>query len=203
MQLSDIVLPRSSACSAALEVATTYASPALVNHSLRSYVWAAAYGDAHGLDHDPELLFVAAVLHDIGLVAEFDSHTVPFEVAGGSVAWVFAAGAGWARDRRQRVAEVIIRHMWDEVDPGADPEGFLLCRATGVDISGRNAGDFPDEFRAEVLRRYPRLDLAEEFVRCFEDQAKRKPDSTAAAMARSGLAARMARNPLEPQAPEE
>jgi hypothetical protein len=34
------------------------------------------------------------MLHDIGLVKEFDSHTVPFEQAGGHVAWVFGAGAG-------------------------------------------------------------------------------------------------------------
>ncbi|MDQ0381201.1 HD domain-containing protein [Amycolatopsis thermophila] len=197
MRLADVVLPDSAVCSAAVDVAETYASPALLNHSFRSYTWAAAYGTAQGLAFDPELLFVAALLHDIGLVAEFDSHTVPFEVAGGSVAWVFAAGAGWSRDRRRRVSEVVVRHMGTEVDPAQDPEGFLLARATGVDITGRNVDDFPAGFRAEVLQRYPRLGLVEEFVRCFEDQAKRKPDSSAAAAIGNDLAARMARNPLE------
>lgn len=36
-----------------------------------------------------------------------------------------------------------------------------------------------------------------EFLRCFADQAERKPDSTAAAAMRHDLAARMAANPLE------
>jgi hypothetical protein len=39
------------------------------------------------------------MLHDIGLVPEFDSHTVPFEDAGGHVARVFGAGPDGLRAR--------------------------------------------------------------------------------------------------------
>jgi hypothetical protein len=88
--------------------------------------------------------------------------------------------------------------MADSVDPDADPEGFLLERATGFDISGRAPEEFPDELRAAALDRYPRLELAAEFLACFEEQARRKPDSTAAAAVRSGIAQRLAANPLEP-----
>ncbi|MEU7989046.1 hypothetical protein AB0B56_29705 [Streptosporangium canum] len=48
-------------------------------------------------------------LHDIGLVKEFDSHTVPFEEVGGHLAWVFAAGADWPVERRVRASEVDVR----------------------------------------------------------------------------------------------
>ena len=41
------------------------------------------------------LLYVAAMLHDIGLVGAFDNATVSFDEAGGNIAWMFAAGAGW------------------------------------------------------------------------------------------------------------
>ena len=44
-----------------------FSSPALVNHCLRSYLWAAAYGAEHRLIFDAELLYVSAMLHDIGL----------------------------------------------------------------------------------------------------------------------------------------
>ena len=53
----------------------------------------------------------------------FDSHAVPFEEAGGHVARVFAAGAGWPAERRERLAEVIIRHMWPRVDVSVVPAG--------------------------------------------------------------------------------
>ncbi|MEU8776812.1 HD domain-containing protein [Streptomyces sp. NPDC048606] len=187
--------PDTAACAAALEVAAAYCTPALLNHSVRSYVWACAYADARGIAYDAELLYVAALLHDLGLTPEFDSHTVPFDEAGGHVAWVFAAGAGWPAERRRRLSEVIVRHMWDAVDVDLDPEGHLLERATGVDISGRNAEDFTDAFRAEVLARHPREGLAQEFLACFRDQAARKPESSAAAAVRGGLAERVLADP--------
>jgi hypothetical protein len=197
MDVDALVTPPSRTGELALEVAREYSSPALLNHSIRSYAWAADHGSRHGIRFDAELLYVAALLHDIGLVKEFDNHTVPFEEAGGHVAWAFGAGAGWPAERRTRVSEVIVRHMWHEVDVADDPEGYLLELSTALDISGRNAGDWSGELKAEILRRLPRLDLVTEFVRCFEDQASRKPESTAAAAIRSGVAERVARNPLE------
>ena len=110
---------------------------------MRAYLWAAAYARRDGIAFDAELLYVSAMLHDIGLVKEFDNHTVPFEEAGGHVAWVFGAAAGWPVARRLRAAEVIVRHMWDEVDVAEDPEGHLLELSTGMDISGRRTEEIP------------------------------------------------------------
>ncbi len=198
MHLADLPLPSSPAARAALAVAEEYHTDAVVNHCVRSYLWGAAQGRLTGLGFDDELLFVAAMLHDLALVPEFDNHSLPFEHAGGHVAWVFGAGAGWSRERSTRAAEIIVRHMWDEVDPAVDPEGHLLCIGTGLDISGRNAELWPETLRADVLDRYPRLTLREEFLACFRDQAARKPTSSAADAIASGVAARLAANPLEP-----
>ena len=77
--------------------------------------------------------------------------------------------------------------MQPRVDVSVDPEGYLLARATETEIIGTNVNDFSAGFRAEVLERYPRLDITESFLACFQGQAKRKPDSSAAASVRSGL----------------
>ena len=197
MRLSELEIPATPACLTALEVATEYCSPALLNHSVRAYLWAAGYAATRGIAFDAELLYVSAMLHDLALVKEFDNHRVPFEEAGGHVAWVFGAGAGWPVARRRRAAEIIVRHMWDTVDVVADPEGHLLELSTGMDISGRRTEDIPADLRRDVLARYPRAGLAEEFVACFRDQAARKPDSLAAKFVASGFAARVAANPLD------
>jgi hypothetical protein len=196
MLLADVPHPQTPASAAALEV-VAYSSPALVNHCRRSYVWAAAYAVQHGMAVDLELLYVAAMLHDLGLVTEFDNHTVPFEEAGGHVAWVFAAGAGWPLPRRQRTAEIVVRHMWDAVDADEDPEGYLLEIATGLDISGRNPTWWDPELRADVVAALPRLTLAQEFTACIRDQAERKPTSSAARAVARGLDRRLAANPLD------
>lgn len=196
LNFDDIPQPQSPVALAALEVATAYCSPSLVNHSVRSYLWAAAYGLLHQIPFDVELLYVSALLHDLGLVRPFDSHAVAFEEASGHVAWVFGAGAGWPAARRERLAEIIVRHMGDDVDPEVDAEGHLLQIATSLDISGRRLERWPAELRREVLDQIPRLVLDQEFIRCFEDQADRKPDSSAAAAVRAGIADRITANPL-------
>ena len=190
-------LPDTPACRLAREVVAEFSSPALVNHCLRSYLWAADHAARHGIGFDAELLFVSAMVHDLGLTPAFDSATLPFEEAGGAVGWVFAAGAGWPVERRRRVAEIVVAHMAPEVDVAADPEGHLLELATGLDISGRDPDAWPVGLRAEVLDRYPRQGLIEEFVACFTDQARRKPDSLAGRFAAAGFAARARANPLD------
>ncbi|MFF3323755.1 HD domain-containing protein [Streptomyces sp. NPDC002889] len=197
MRIDDLVIPDTPVCVAAQEVATAYCSPALLNHSMRSYLWAAAYGMANDVAFDPELLYVASMFHDIGLAKEFDSHTVSFDETGGHVAWVFGAAAGWPVERRQRVSEVIVRHMWDHVDVSMDPEGHLLEFSTSLDISGRRTDALPAKFRAEILERYPRLGLGDEFLACFKSQADRKPHSSAADSIRNNIAERIATNPLD------
>lgn len=191
------LIPDTAASSAALEVASAYLSPALLSHSRRVYLWAAAFGSQEGIEYDAELLFTAAMFHDLSLAPEFDSHTVSFEEAGGHVARVFATGAGWPTERRERLGEVIVRHMWPDVDPADDPEGHLLSRAAALDIVGKDIDAVSPTFRAEVLQQHPRLDLAAEFLTCFQAQADRKPTSSAARAIQSGLPTRIATNPLD------
>jgi hypothetical protein len=197
LRFQDIPRPESEAATAALEIAAAYYSPSLLNHCLRSYLWAASYGLMSHVSFDTELLYVASVFHDIGLATEFDNHTLPFEEAGGHVARVFAAGAGWPATRGVRAAEIIAAHMRGDVDAGDDPEGYLLAVATRFDISGARADAWPPSLQAEVVTFLPRLEIAGEFLRCFHDQAARKPESAAAASLRSGLAGRLDANPLD------
>jgi hypothetical protein len=197
MDIASLLPTPSPATTAAREVVVRYSSAALVTHCERSYLWSASLGQLKRLRYDPELLYVASMLHDLGLVPAFDNHLAPFEDAGGDVGWVFGAGAGWPAERRERVKEIIVRHMWPEVDPALDAEGHLLREGTALDIVGQNVDTWPAEFRAEVLARYPRLTLATEFAAAFEDQARRKPGCAAAAAVAAGVGARLAGNPLE------
>jgi hypothetical protein len=183
----DILLtPSTPTAAAALDVLVAWSEPWLVNHCLRSWVWAATLGDSAGLDYDPELLFVAAMLHDIGVVEPFDSHSIAFEIAGGAVAWTFAAGAGWDAARRQRVREVIERHMWPSVDPALDVEGYLLEVSTTLDVRGAGAARWDDAIDAwpdlldDVVARLPRLAFSDSFGAAIAHQASLKPSTGAA-----------------------
>jgi hypothetical protein len=197
VRVADLLPDDTPATHAAREVVTEYSSAALVNHCERAYLWSAALGELTGAAYDRELLYVASMLHDLGLVPAFDNYRAPFEDAGGDVGWVFAAGAGWPPERRTRVKEIVVRHMWDEVDPSFDTEGHLLCEGTNLDIAGRNPDTWPAGFRADVVERFPRLGLPTEFLAAFQDQARRKPGCAAATAVATGLADRIATNSLD------
>ena len=192
------VPPASPAARAALKVATEYLTRALLNHSIRSWYWSLGFAEVEGIaDLDEELLYVAAVLHDIALVEPFDSHLTAFEFAGGDVASVLAAGAEWSEERRRHLAAAIVAHMASGPVPEGGVEGHLLDVATGLDISGAQPDALPHDYLTAVLDRYPRLDLATDFARRAEDQAERKPESQAARIVRNGVAQKLLDNPLE------
>jgi hypothetical protein len=124
VRLSDFPVPDSPAARAALQVATEYLSEALINHSIRSWYWAvgfAAFEERSGFD--AELLYTAALLHDIGLAEEFDNHTLAYELAGGHVAWALTAGAGWEKSRPDALPETFRREIieaYPRLDLGAE-----------------------------------------------------------------------------------
>lgn len=198
MHIDDFPVPETPAARAARSLAERYQSPAITAHALRSWYWATAFAALDGLaDLDRELLWVAAVLHDIGTVTEFDAQTVSYEHAGGHVAVALTTGAGWSVERQQRVLDVIVRHNWPSVDVDLDLEGHLLERATGLDVSGAGSDLLPEPYLREVLARHPRGSLAAEFGACVVDQASRKPDTAARRLVDGGVVRKLAQNPLE------
>jgi hypothetical protein len=196
MHVDALCSPPTQVSAQALEAAREYLTPALLNHSIRSYAWAVAYAKCNQIDFDAELLFVSALLHDFGLVPVFDSEKVPFELASGHIARVFAAGAGWPTDRRDELHEVVAFHMSDSgVAPSTECE--LLRVATTFDIAGRRAEGWDAATVDLVLQALPRLGLGAEFIECLEAQRARKPTSAAAAALEAGVTARIIANPLD------
>lgn len=198
MRIADFPVPDTLAARGALEIARQYQPASFTDHALRSWLWAEAFARVDGIRGvDHELLYVAAVLHDVGATVPFDNHTLAYEEAGGHVAAALTAGAGWPAPRRRRVHEVIVRHNWPSVDPARDAEGHLLEIATGLDISGARPDALPEDFRREVLAAHPRGALAAEFGACVVDQAARKPATAARRLVDGGLVSKLAANPLE------
>lgn len=185
------------AAQTALEVCAEYANEALFNHSIRSYAFGAQYAGTHGLAFDEELLYVAALVHDLGLTDPFDSYLLPFEEASGHVANVLTAGLGWPVARRARAAEVIVLHMRQGVGPDTDVESHLLQVGTSADVSGLRVAEFGTQFTAQLLAAHPRAGFGASFLSLVSDQAVRKPHCAAASLVAGGIAGRIAANPLD------
>ena len=67
-----VPVPDSALARRARQLVTDVAAPCLVNHSVRCYAWAAELARHDRLQFVPEILYVSAILHDIGLVPAYD-----------------------------------------------------------------------------------------------------------------------------------
>jgi hypothetical protein len=156
-----------------------------VNHSVRAYAWAVELAMHDELRFDPEILYVSAALHDIGLVAAYDLGGC-FEVDGAIAAEQFALERGAPADRAKAIYQVIDLHMAATLPPGATNEDILLEASTGTDVTGYRFADMRPASVPVVLAAYPRLTFKRDFAAAFVDQAARKPHCRVAEMVRTG-----------------
>ena len=195
--MSDVlaVRPDSRAAREAEELIRAVAPPFLTNHSFRSHFFAVALANRDGVSFDPELLYVAALLHDIGLVEKFDTGKC-FEEDSADAAVRLAAAEGWAAERREELAEAIRLHVATEIDLGDGPEAYLLWHSTGLDVGGDRPGEVSPKTVGAVLAAYPRLDFKEGFTVLIADQADRKTGCWADRAFAAGISDRIAAAPF-------
>lgn len=189
-------VPDSAIAGQARELITTVAPPFLVNHSVRAYAWAVELARHDGLAFDAEILYVSALLHDIGLVPAYDIGGC-FETDGAIAAERFALDQGAAPGHARAIFDVIELHMADELPPDPAPEVVLLWDSTGTDVTGYRFADLRRAVVPEVLAAYPRLDFKREFGALFADQAARKPGCSVARMMAAGKLQAIERAPYD------
>ena len=80
--ISGIKIPDSKIALEAAELVRQHENEMLFNHSVRVYVFGAMRGVSQNLKFDYELLYVAALFHDMGLIDAYSTETKRFEVDG-------------------------------------------------------------------------------------------------------------------------
>ena len=140
------------------------ASPGrLLNHCHRTYVWGMLLGTRDGLKPDPELLYVASMLHDLTLTDRWRDHSpMPcFAARGGLLATEWAADRGWHGERCGTLGDAISLHLNSEVSRVHGPEAQLLQAGAGLDVIGMRAWELTPATRRAVLLRHPMLDFVD------------------------------------------
>jgi hypothetical protein len=180
----------------ARELIADAAAPFLVNHSVRCYAWAVELAGHDGLRFDPELLYVSAMLHDIGLVPAFDLGGC-YEVDGAIAAQQLVGEAGGPDRRARAIYDVIARHDDEVLPPDPAPEVVLLWDSAGTDVTGHRLADIRPAIIPRLLAAYPRVGFKREFTALLVDQARRKPTCPAAEMVAAGMLEEIASAPFD------
>lgn len=192
--LERLEVPDSAAAREAERVAREACSTALLNHSIRSYAWGALLGIAENRRFDSEVFYVASLLHDIGLVPEFDRGN-DFEVDGEIAARELLTSVGWDADRANLAAHAIRDH-WDGPASEDEVESLLLAYGTSVDVGGWRVPELDPSLVATVVEAVPRDGFKREFIELVEAQARAKPHCHLTARLERGFADRVLAAPF-------
>jgi hypothetical protein len=175
---SATTVPDTKLAKEATEILREHATDLLFNHSLRVYLFAAEQGRQAGLRFDPELLYVSAAFHDLGLVKRFISETERFEVDGANAARQFLTAHQVPEEQVQTAWEAIALHTTPGVTQYMKPEVALLFSGVGLDVLGEGFDRFPVELREEIVAKYPRENFKEGIVKAFFGGFAHKPGTT-------------------------
>jgi hypothetical protein len=151
----------------------------LFHHSARVYCWGALAGRRTGLSFDPELLYTAAMFHDIGLTARYEDSRLRFEVDGANAARDFLHGHGVSESDIETVWNAVALHTTPGIPEFMRPEIALVQAGAGMDVAGRGYDQFTDAQREAVVAAFPReADFKHGILDAFYQGMKHRPETT-------------------------
>ena len=152
--------------------------PTLLNHSRRAYTFGAALGVIDRIDVDRELLYTAALLHDVALPTGAGAG-IDFTIGSASLAAQVAAEVGLSASAAEVVASAITLHHSPNVRLDDGPVAYLLSAGAALDVIGLRAWDLPPSAVTSVLDRDPRAGFKREFAELWRAEAARVPGGRA------------------------
>lgn len=175
--IAGIPIPDSRLADDATQFVRDTSTQLLYDHSRRVFLWGALLGAQRRLDFDPELLYVGAMFHDIGLIEGHRSRHERFEIDGANAARRFLEQHGVPEDAVMTVWEAIALHTTPEVPAYMQPEVELVSAGVELDVLGKGFDDVPAAVRDEIVAAHPRTGFKAGIVDAFADGMRFKPDT--------------------------
>ncbi|MFP8944457.1 HD domain-containing protein [Streptomyces fenghuangensis] len=176
--IAGVRIPDSAMAREATELVREAASPLLFDHSRRVFLWGSLRGREQGLRFDPELLYVGAMFHDLGLTERFRRTDRRFEIDGADEARRFLHAHGITGEEADRVWTAIALHTTPEIPLHMAPEIALVTRGVELDVLGIGYRAVSEEERAAVVEAHPRPDFKNRILAAFTEGIKDRPETT-------------------------
>lgn len=176
--IAGVDIPETAAVAQATDFLRERTSPLIFHHSRRVFLFGSLHARELGLRPDPELLYIAAMFHDVGLVIPFSDTEQRFELDGADHARKFLVERGFPESAAEVVWSAIALHTTPGIPGRMGPEVAATNYGVLTDAVGwgldRLAGDQVDE----IVAAHPRGQFKKEFLQAFLDGLKNRPDTT-------------------------
>jgi hypothetical protein len=176
--VAGVTIPDTKLTRDATELVRESTTDLIYHHSRRVFLFGSLQGRNRGLSFDPELLYIGAMFHDLGLNEQFRSSGRRFEVDSAGEARNFLQGHGVPEDSIRRVWTAIALHTTPGIPEFMEPEVALVTAGVEYDVLGIGYHDIGDADRAEIAALHPRPNFKRNILRAFTEGIAPKPETT-------------------------
>jgi HD superfamily phosphodiesterase len=176
--IAGMTIPDTALAMEATEFVREATTPVLFHHSRRVFLFASLNGRRRGLDADPELLYIGAMFHDLGLTERYRRTDQRFEVDGADLARDFLLERGRTQVEAKIVWLSIALHTTPGIPDRLEPEIALLQAGAATDVVGFELDEINPADLDAVVAAHERPNFKEEILQAFTDGTRSRPDTT-------------------------
>lgn len=176
--IAGVPIPDTPLVAEVTELVRDGAPPLLFHHSRRVYLFGMLQGVRRGLSPDPELLYVGAMFHDLGLTDKYRTKDQRFEVDGADEASRFLLSHGWDGAEADLVWTAIALHTTPGIPERMAPEIALVTAGVETDVLGIGYADLDPADIQAVTAAHPRPDFKRQILAAFTNGFADRPDTT-------------------------
>jgi hypothetical protein len=177
-QAAGVSVPDTKLAREATELVRESTTELVYHHSRRVFWFGSLQGRNRGLSFDPELLYIGAMFHDLGLNKRFGGSGRRFELDSAGEARRFLHGHGVPEDSIRRVWTAIALHTTPGIPEFMEPEVALVTAGVEYDVLGIGYHDISDADRAQITALHPRPDFKRRILQAFTEGIAPKPETT-------------------------
>lgn len=176
--IAGIDIPDTELAREATALVREASTPLLFDHSRRVFLFASLKGRFRRIVADPELLYVGAMFHDLGLTKKYRRTDQRFEIDGADEARRFLTSHGLPEDRIRLAWLGIALHTTPEIPYHLEPEVALVTAGVETDVLGIGYGDLDKTLIDAVVSAHPRPDFKRQILQAFTEGIKDRPATT-------------------------
>jgi hypothetical protein len=176
--IAGITIPDTALSREVTDLVGEAASPVLFHHSRRVFLFGSLKGRRRGLRVDPELLYVGAMFHDLGLTERYRRTDQRFEVDGADLARDFLLAHGRNEAEARAVWLAIALHTTPGIVEHLQPEVALVTAGVETDVLGFDLDEIDRGDIDAVVAAHERPNFKQNILKAFTDGMKARPDTT-------------------------
>ena len=180
--IAEIAIPDSALAREATDFVREESTRLLFHHSRRVFLWGSLQAERLSLDYDPELFYVGAMFHDVGLLEGHRSEHERFEIDGANAARAFLERHGLPEERVMTVWESIALHTTRQVPNYMQSEVRLVALGVQYDVLGSAFDTLTAEQRDAVLAAHPRTEFKTGMIEALAAGVRDKPETAVGTM---------------------